>query len=199
MIKNCFFSALTTTVALSFAMTANAAATIESTDYKEGTITIWISTDKGYNGLDAVGKRFTKDTGIPVNVVASTDVTQQFLKHGMTSHGPDIVVWAHDRLGDWVKAGLLSPVELDDNYKSKFSDYLWHAEMIDGKNYGYPIAVEALSLVCNEALLPKSQIPENAEDFLDLDKKLMAEKSVHALEWDYRTAYFSYPFIAALI
>ncbi|MCQ8200479.1 maltose/maltodextrin ABC transporter substrate-binding protein MalE, partial [Vibrio parahaemolyticus] len=31
---------------------------------EEGQLTIWISGDKGYNGLDEVGKKFDEHTGI---------------------------------------------------------------------------------------------------------------------------------------
>lgn len=76
----------------------------------EGQLTIWINGDKGYNGLAEVGKKFEAETGIKVTVAHPDQVEVKFQQAAATGNGPDIFFWAHDRYGEWVKAGLLVPV-----------------------------------------------------------------------------------------
>ena len=47
---------------------------------KEGELTIWINGDKGYNGLQKVGDKFTKELGIPVKVEHPDDAPAKFQK-----------------------------------------------------------------------------------------------------------------------
>lgn len=157
-------------------------------------ITLWVNGDKGYNGMQKVGDRYTKETGIKVTVAHPDQAEVKFMQTAATQNGPDIMMWAHDRFGEWAKAGLLTPLTIKDEVKAKFADFSWDAMTVDGKIIGYPVSIEAISLICNKALVP--QAPENFEDFVKLDDELKA-KGARAILWDYNTPYFSYPLIAA--
>ena len=159
----------------------------------ENQLTIWVNSDKGYNGIAKVGEKFTSKTGVRVTVSHPYQPEVRFQQTAATSNGPDILLWAHDRFGDWVQTGLLAPLELRAEEKAKFADFAWDAMTIGGKIYGYPMSVEAIGLICNKKLVP--QAPENWEDFPKIDDELR-KQGARAIFWDYTTPYYSYPLIS---
>jgi len=170
-------------------MACSATAAIE-----EGQLTIWINGDKGYNGLAEVGKKFEAATGVKVTVAHPDQVEVKFQQTAATGNGPDIFMWAHDRFGEWAKAGLIVPVTPSGAEKAKFEDLAWDAMAVDGKYYGYPIAIEAVSLIYNKKLI--AEPPKTFEEVAALDDKLKGEGK-RAIMWAYTTPYFSYPLVAA--
>ena len=160
----------------------------------ENQLTLWVNGDKGYNGIAKVGERYTKKTGVKVTVAHPDQVEVKFQQTAATGNGPDIFLWAHDRFGEWAKAGLLSPITPSAEEKEKFAAFTWDAMTIGGKIYGYPVSVEAIGLLCNKKLVP--EVPENWEDFVKLDDQLK-KQGARAVIWDYNTPYFSYPLISA--
>ena len=160
----------------------------------ENQLTLWVNGDKGYNGIAKVGERYTKKTGVKVTVAHPDQVEVKFQQTAATGNGPDIFLWAHDRFGEWAKAGLLSPITPSAEEKEKFAAFTWDAMTIGGKICGYPVSVEAIGLLCNKKLVP--EVPENWEDFVKLDDQLK-KQGARAVIWDYNTPYFSYPLISA--
>ena len=88
--------------------------------WTEGELLVWISSDKGWRGLSELGKKFEKELGIPVKVETPDDLTNKFQSAAQGGKGPDIVVWAHDRLGEWAEAHLLKPLEVSEDFKATF-------------------------------------------------------------------------------
>lgn len=175
--------------AMTLGVCASANAAIEKDQ-----LTIWVNGDKGYNGIQKVGDKFTADTGIPVKVEHPDQVEVKFQQTAATQNGPDLMMWAHDRFGEWVKAGLVAPLEISDDVKAKFAKVGWDAMTVDGKIVGYPVAVEAVSLLCNSKFI-KAPV-ENFEDFYKIGDELKAQ-GVKPIVWAYTTPYFSYPVVAA--
>lgn len=175
--------------AVTLGVTATANAAIEKDQ-----LTIWVNGDKGYNGIAKVGEKFTADTGIKVTVAHPDQVEVKFQQTAATQNGPDIIMWAHDRFGEWAKAGLIAPVTITDEEKAKFAKVGWDAMTVDGKVVGYPVAIEAVSLLCNNKFV-KGQ-PENFEDLMKLGDNLKKD-GVKPIVWAYATPYFSYPLVAA--
>jgi maltose/maltodextrin transport system substrate-binding protein len=168
--------------------------TMASAGIEAGKLVIWVNGDKAYDGISAVGKKFTEEQGVPVEVAHPDGVENKFQQAASTGNGPDIFMWAHDRFGEWAKAGLLSELNPNKAMKDKFQKFAWDALTIDNKIYGYPISVEAIALLCNTDLVKTA--PANFEDFAKLEKDMQAKKK-HAIMWDYTNPYFSYPLIAA--
>jgi maltose/maltodextrin transport system substrate-binding protein len=169
------------------------AAASASADEK-GTLQIWINGDKAYNGLAEVGKKFTKDTGIKVVVEHPQEAPSKFQQAAAANGGPSIFIWAHDRAGEWVAAGLVEPVSPTPKFKSAFDSVGWDAFTFDKKLWGYPLAIEAIGLIYNKKLVAKP--PASFEEILVLDKKL-AKDGKHAILWDYNNTYFTFPLLAA--
>jgi maltose/maltodextrin transport system substrate-binding protein len=162
---------------------------------EEGRLLIWINGDKGHNGLAKVGEKFTADTGIPVEVSVPPNVEQRFQRLASNAQGPDIMFWAHDRFGEWIRGGLLAPLNPSPAVKEKVDEFAWNAVTIDGAIYGYPIAVEALSLIYNKDLMPNGPAA-TFEEMMALDSELQKDGK-HAILWAYGTPYFTYPLLSA--
>ena len=91
---------------------------VRAFSWTDGELLVWISVDKGWRGLAELGKKFEKDLGIPVKVETPDGLTDKFQSAAQSGKGPDIVIWAHDRLGEWADAGLLKPLEIQDDFKA---------------------------------------------------------------------------------
>lgn len=179
----------TVVCAMTLGMSVSANAAIEKDQ-----LTIWVNGDKGYNGIAKVGEKFTADTGIKVTVAHPDQVEVKFQQTAATQNGPDIMMWAHDRFGEWDAAGLISPITPSDEEKAKFAKVGWDAMTVNGKIVGYPVAIEAVSLLCNNKFVKEA--PENFEDLMKLGDQLKKD-GVKPIIWAYTTPYFSYPLVAA--
>ena len=160
----------------------------------EGKLVIWINGDKGYNGLAEVGKKFEKDTGVQVLVEHPDRLEEKFAQVASTGDGPDVIFWAHDRFGGYAQSGLLTEVTPSKEFKDKFVDFAWDAETYNGKVIGYPVAIEAISLIYNKKLTPTP--PKTWEEILELDKKLKKEGK-NAIMWNLSEPYFTWPVVAS--
>jgi maltose/maltodextrin transport system substrate-binding protein len=160
----------------------------------KGTLKIWINGDKAYNGLAKVGEKFTKATGVTVVVEHPQDAPSKFQQAAASGKGPDIMIWAHDRAGEWVSAGLVEPVNPKPKFKTQFENIGWDAFTFKDKTWGYPLSVEAIGLIYNKALVPTP--PKTFEELFALDKTL-AKTGKHAILWDYNNTYFTFPLLAA--
>ena len=176
-------------VAATFGMSAPAHAEIE-----EGKLLVWINGDKGYDGLQEVGDWFTEETGIPVEVAHPDSATDKFQQSAATGNGPDIFIWAHDRFGEWAQSGIISEVKPSQRVIGENFDFTWDAVTVDGKMYGYPMAVESIGLIYNKDLVPEP--PTAFEDIPAIHKQL-AEDGKRAILWDYNNTYFTFPLLAA--
>ncbi|MFD3239574.1 maltose/maltodextrin ABC transporter substrate-binding protein MalE [Rahnella perminowiae] len=161
---------------------------------EEGKLVIWINGDKGYNGLAEVGKKFEKDTGIKVTVEHPDKLEEKYPQVAATGGGPDIIFWAHDRFGGYAQSGLLAEISPDQTFKDKLFPFTWDAVTFNGKLIGYPVAVEALSLIYNKDIIKEA--PKTWEEIPALDKELHA-KGKSAIMWNLQEPYFTWPIIAA--
>lgn len=161
---------------------------------KEGELLVWIGGDKGYRGLAEIGKRFERELGRPVTVEAPEGVTEKFQQAAQSGKGPDIIFWAHDRVGEWANAGLLSPVTPKESFREQYEPKGWDGFIHDGKLWGYPVALEAVGLIYNKDLVDTP--PSQLDGMKDLHSRLQQQK-VSAILWDYQNTFFSWGIMAS--
>jgi maltose/maltodextrin transport system substrate-binding protein len=177
----------TTAIAALMASTATGAFAFE-----DGKITIWMGANKGDVNLPAVVAAFTNDLGIDVAVeVVDPGLTDKFQQAAATGDGPDIVLWAHDRFGEWAAGGLLSPVNPSADFQAGILDSAWDAVSFDGKIWGYPVSVEAIGLVYNTDLVDTP--PATFEELASMQMP----DGVSTILWDYNNTYFTMPMLMA--
>lgn len=163
----------------------------------DGEVLVWIGGDKGWRGLAELGKKCEAELGIPVKVEPMDGLTDKFQTAAQGGKGPDIVVWAHDRLGEWADAGLLEPLEVSEEFKAGFLAMTWDAVTHNKQIWGYPLALEAISLIYNKQLVagaPPAQLSEIPAFAKELQKQ---HRNVIAIMWDYSSPYFSWPFLVS--
>ncbi|WP_417069120.1 maltose/maltodextrin ABC transporter substrate-binding protein MalE [Niveibacterium terrae] len=161
---------------------------------EKGSLLIWINGDKGYEGVAKIGQKFTKETGIAVKVEHPEDAIAKFEQAAAAGKGPDIWIWAHDRVGSWISAGLITPVTPSKKTVAGIDPLGWKAWTVAGKTWGYPISIESVALLYNKALVPTP--PATWDDVIALDKKLSA-KGKRAIMWPMTEIYYSYGLFSA--
>lgn len=154
---------------------------------------VWINGDKGYNGLQKVGDAFTKKSGVKVIVEHPVDAPAKFQQASGAGKGPDIFCWPHDRSGEWAKSGLIVPLRPTQRIREEIEESAWKAFTYQGKTWGYPIAIEAIALIYNKALVPSP--PKDFAEIPAIDAALKAQGK-RAILWDFNKSFFSWPLIA---
>ena len=155
---------------------------------------LWIGSDKGYRGVAEVAQRFTRETGTPVKVRHFDNLPQQFELSATEGQGPDILIWAHDRYGEWAMRDWIVPLQPSEQTLKSVAPFTWSAVTINEHLYGYPIAVESVSLIYNRNLI--DQPPQDFEQLFELDYRLAAS-GVETIAWDYTNPYFSWGLFSA--
>ena len=165
--------------------------------WTDGELLIWITGNRGYHALGELGKRFEQEMGVPVKVETQEEIPDKFQAAAQSGKGPDIFFWAHDRIGEWADAGLLKPLKIKEDFKAAFLPMAWEAVTHKKQIWGYPLALECVSLIYNKEIVtgtPPGQLseyPAFANELKAKDPKLIA------IMWDYKNPYFSFPFLAS--
>ena len=159
---------------------------------EEGKLLVWLGTNRDDAAVRTIAQKFTDDLGVEVTVeVVDPDLPLKFQQAAATGDGPDIVLWPHDRFGEWAQAGLISPVEPSDAVKASAIDSSWDAVSFGGQVWGYPVFVEAIALIYNKDLVPTP--PATFEEISDLS----IPDGKTAIMWDYNNTYFTMPLLMA--
>ncbi len=186
MIKKTMAAAVASVLAIGLASTVQA--------FSDDELVVWIGGDKAYKGMETVGKRFEQELGIKVKVEIPENLTDRFQQAAATGKGPDIVMWAHDRFGEWAQSGLLATVNPSDSVKADIEAKGWQAASHNGNIYGYPVAMEAISLIYNKDIIKTP--PASYEAMFDLKKEL-DKKDITTIMWDQVQPYFTTPMLAS--
>ena len=171
--------------------------TVRVFSWADGEVLVWIGGDKGWRGLAELGKKFEKEVGVPVKVEPMDGLTDKFQSAAQSGKGPDIVVWAHDRLGEWADAGLLAPLEISEEFKAAFLPMTWDAVTHNKQIWGYPLALEAISLIYNKQLVTGSPPAQLSEIQAFAQQLKTQHPNVIPIMWDYNSPYFSWPFLVS--
>lgn len=155
---------------------------------------VWINGDKGYNGLQKVGDNFTAQTGVRVVVQHPESAPDKFQQAASAGKGPDIFCWPHDRTGEWSKSGLIVPIRPGKRVLDEIEPAAWDAFRFQGRLWGYPLALEAIGLIYNRALVPTP--PASFEEVIALHERLRPQGK-RAVLWEINSAFFTWPLLAA--
>ena len=123
----------------------------------EGTPVIRIWADNTRKpALESVQATFEEEYGVVLLIeeVGFGDIRRLFATAGPAGEGPDIIVGAHDWLGELTAGGLLAPIDLGDRAE-EFAPSAISAFTYDGELYGMPNVTENLALFINTDLVPE--------------------------------------------
>ncbi|MCS7201486.1 MAG: maltose/maltodextrin ABC transporter substrate-binding protein MalE [Dictyoglomus sp.] len=133
-------------------------------------ITIWCS-EKQVDILQRLGEEFKAKYGVAVEVqyVEFGSIKPNFLTAAPLGKGADIIVGAHDWVGELVVNGLLEPIPEFKDIK-QFYDTALKAFSYGGKLYGLPYAMEAIALIYNKDYVKNP--PLTMESLITTAKKI---------------------------
>lgn len=137
-----------------------------------GSLVIWAD-DKRTAALKPFAEQFGRENGVTVEVKAvSKDLQTNYVTASQAGSGPDIVVGAHDWIGNLVQNGTIDPVQLSSQQRSAFQDLAIQGVTFNGQLYGVPYAIENIALIRNTELAP--QAPASIEDLVTAGQALKA-------------------------
>lgn len=124
--------------------------------------------------LEELGASFEDEFGIPVVVqeLGFGDIRDQFKTAAPAGEGPDIIIGAHDWLGELAVNGLLAELDVED-VADQFLPAALNAFVYDGVQYGLPYAAENVAFVRNTDLVPDA--PETWDDVRAISEQLIAD------------------------
>ena len=155
-----------------------------------------MDSDRGH-AIVPIAQKFQNDFGIKVTIETPEKITDGFPSAAQSGKGPDIVIWAHDELGEWADAGLIGPIEVSAGFASKFFPKGWQAVLHRESIWGYPISLETVTLIYNKKLLDGPP-PANLSGLVSLNDQIKKKHpGVTAILWDYKSAYYSWGILAS--
>jgi len=161
-------------------------------------LVIWADADR-VPIIQKYADAFGAENGIKVAVQVSTDVRPQFKDATKVGKGPDVIVGAHDWLGELVQNNTVSPVNLSAEEAAKFAPQAIAATKFNGQAYGVPYAVENIGLVRNTALAPNA--PATMDQLVSEGQALVKSgKATNILVQEVGktgNAYYTYPYLKA--
>jgi len=161
-------------------------------------LVIWADVDRTPI-IQKYADEFGKENGIKVVVQVATDVRPQFKDATKVGKGPDVIVGAHDWLGELVQNNTVAPVNLSAADAAKFAPQAVAATKFNGQSYGVPYAVENIALVRNTALAPTA--PASMADLVSQGQALVKSgKATNILLQEVGktgNAFYTYPYLKA--
>ncbi|QTA38329.1 maltose ABC transporter substrate-binding protein [Thermosipho ferrireducens] len=154
-------------------------------------LTIWTS-EAQVDILTKLADEFKASYGIDVEVVQVNfgDIKSKFLTAAPAGEGADIIVGAHDWVGELVANGLLEPIPILPD-KDKYLPVPLKAFTFNGKLYGVPYAIDGPALIYNKDYVEEP--PKTFDELIDLAKQINEEYEgeVRGFVYDYKNFYFS--------
>ncbi len=104
-------------------------------------------------------------------------------------NGPDLFVFAHEKIGAWTAEGLVQPVQLD---TGPLHPVTVEALTLDGRAWGWPLAYKSHALFYNRALVPTP--PATTDDLLAIARARKGAAS-WGFAWEAASAYAVAPWL----
>lgn len=161
---------------------------------QDNTLVIWAD-EISAAVIEEFGADFADEYGVEVEVQQLTysDIRGEFITAAPNNEGPDIIIGAHDWLGELVSNGLLSPVDLS-AVEEDINPNAIAAMTYDGEVYGLPYSVENTAFFRNVDLVP--EVPATWEEVRAISEEL-AEEDIYGYMIQQRDPWHSYTVFSA--
>ncbi|MDO5502284.1 MAG: maltose ABC transporter substrate-binding protein [Actinomycetia bacterium] len=157
-------------------------------------LVIWTDADRAPT-ITQFAEEFGAENGVTTAVQVAVETRSQFREATEVDQGPDIVVGAHDWLGEFVQAGVVAPVPLSADQAGNFAENAVAAASFGGQNYGVPYATENLALIRNTDLAPDA--PSTMDELIAAGEESGAENVLIQPVGQTGNAYYTYPYLSA--
>jgi maltose/maltodextrin transport system substrate-binding protein len=164
--------------------------------WTNGRLLIWM--DSGLaQGLRPIAAQFKHDWGIDVTIDTPANTITDFRLSAEAGKGPDIVIWAHDKVGEWADSGLISRVKPSSELVREVYPQAWEAVQHRDAVWGYPLALETVTLIYNKKLIV-GRPPTDLSQLVSINRLIQAKHpGVRTILWDYASPYYSWGILAS--
>lgn len=150
--------------------------------------------------MQPIADKFGEENGITVEIQSvATELQTNFVTANASGNGPDIVVGAHDWIGNLVQNGAIDPVQISAEQKESLLPVATEAVTYNGQTYGMPYSIESLLLIRNTDLAPEA--PASIEELLAKGQESVAagkaERALNLQVGPKGDAYFMQPFFSS--
>ncbi|WYJ91329.1 arabinogalactan oligomer/maltooligosaccharide transport system substrate-binding protein [Enterococcus sp. 9E7_DIV0242] len=153
---------------------------------KDYDLLVWEDQSKSV-GIEEAVKAFEEEHDVTVKVVekAYADQLEDLRLDGPAGTGADVITIPGDQIGTAVTEGLLKEMDVEQAIQDIYTEAAMQSQIVDGKVYGLPKAVETQILYYNKALISESDLPETTDEWLTYSKKVTTDNSYGLLAlWD---------------
>ncbi len=158
-------------------------------------LTIWMDADR-VSAMRQIAKRFEDRFGIKVVLETPEQITNNFPMAAQAGKGPDVVIWAHDKVGEWADSGLIAPLEMTEEYKKRIFPKAWDAVTHARQIWGYPLSFEVIGLIYNKKFVDSP--PAQLSDLMALHQQIQKKHpGVMTILWNYSSPYYSWGVLAS--
>jgi arabinogalactan oligomer/maltooligosaccharide transport system substrate-binding protein len=139
-------------------------------------LTIWAD-DKYSRAIKGSAAQWGEENDVRVNIqTVSKDLQTVFVTASQAGKGPDLVMGAHDWIGNLVQNGAIDPLQITDDTRDAFNELAIEGVTYNGQVYGIPYAIENVVLFRNTDLAP--QAPRSLEELVAKGKELKSAGKV---------------------
>ena len=140
---------------------------------KKYDLLVWEDIEKSEGIKDAVAK-FEKEHDVKIKVVEKPYAKQieDLRLDGPAGTGPDVLTMPGDQINTAVTEGLLKDLNVGKEEQSKFTDVAMQSQIVDGKVYGLPKAIETTILFYNKDIISEEELPATLEEWYKVSKEL---------------------------
>lgn len=133
---------------------------------------IWEDIEKT-DGIQAAVDQFEEENDVTITIVEKPYAQQieDLRLDGPGGTGPDVLTMAGDQIGTAVIEGLVKEVAVGEEVQSIYTDAAMQSQMVDGKVYGLPKAVESTILYYNKDLIAEEELPATLEEWYEYSKE----------------------------
>ncbi len=136
--------------------------------------------------ISELGNQFAAEFNITLVVqeMGFGDIRDQLAVAGPAGEGPDIIIGAHDWLGQLVSNGLVAPLDLGAK-AGEFLPAAVNAFVYEGQLYGVPYATENIAFFCNPDLVDPA--PTTWDEVMALAEELETASDGATTAWTIQT------------
>ncbi|RYB94192.1 maltose ABC transporter substrate-binding protein [Nocardioides oleivorans] len=140
-----------------------------------GELLIWVGTGPGGDATTELGKAFGEENGVDVKVevVPGDKLQAQFVTAAQAGDPPDVVMGAHDWIGNLVQNGTIDPIQIPEATASTLQPLALEAVTFDGQTYGMPFTMNNIVLMRNTDMVPDA--PATVEDMVAAGEKAVQD------------------------
>lgn len=123
-----------------------------------------------YKAMQQIFADYAAKNNVQIELLLVQDVANRAQLAIPAGQGPDIIAWVNDRMGDSALSEIIQPLDdygVDKAYlEANFAPVAVEAMQYDGKVYGIPESLEAMTFIYNKALIKEEDLPKSTDDLI---------------------------------